>query len=119
MKFVFAGMVGACSLLLLIGSNEAGQKAKHTIAEVMKEAHKGKLMQKVASGKASSDEKKTLVELYQSLQQSTPPKGEAGDWKERTGKLVEAAQKAAKGDEAAAKSLPKLADCKGCHSVHK
>lgn len=121
MKYLFAGAIAALSLALLMGENKAGEKAKYTIPEVMKKAHAGKgaLMKKVAAGEASSDDKKTLVELYVALGQNEPPKGDAKEWKEKTTALLDAAKKAAKGDVDAAKSLPKLANCMACHKAHK
>jgi hypothetical protein len=121
MKYMFAMVIASVSLLLVLGQNDAGEKAKHTIPEVMKKAHAGKgaIMKKVAAGEASSDEKKMLVELYDSLSKNEPPMGDAKDWKQRTTALLNAAKKAADGDEAAAKSLPKLANCMACHKLHK
>ena len=119
MRFLAAGVMAILSLALIMDSNLAGEKAKHSIKEVMKEAHKGGLMKKVSGGTASDEEKKMLVELYESLAKNAPPKGEAENWKKVTTSLVETAKAAAKGDEKAAKSLPKLANCMGCHSVHK
>jgi hypothetical protein len=119
MKYLLAGGIAALSLLLVLGTNDAGEKAKYTIPQVMAKAHKAGLHKKVASGQASDAEKKMLVELYTALNKNEPPMGDAKAWKERTGKLVEAATKAAKGDEDAAKSIPKLANCKECHSMHK
>jgi hypothetical protein len=119
MKYLFAGVITMASLLLVLGDNTAGEKAKYTIPEVMAKAHKGGLMKKVASGKASDAEKKDLVELYTALSKNEPPKGDADDWKTKTKALVEAAKKAADGDEAAAKKLPNLANCGACHKAHK
>ena len=121
MKYLFAGVIASVSMLLVLGSNDAGEKAKHTISEVMKKAHAGKgaIMKKVADGTANADEKKALVELYTSLSKNEPPKGEKADWKTKTDALVGAAKKAADGDDAAAKSLTKLANCMGCHKAHK
>jgi hypothetical protein len=107
------------AVALMLGDNQAGEKAKYTIKEVMKEAHKDKLVNKVASGKASDDEKKRLAELYKALSENTPKKGEADAWKTRTVALLEAANKAVKGDEKAEKSLTKLADCASCHKLFK
>lgn len=121
MKYLFAGVITMASLLLVLGDNTAGEKAKYTIPEVMAKAHKGAnaLMPKVAKGKASDAEKKELVELYTALSKNEPPKGDAADWKAKTKALVEAATKAADGDEAAAKKLPNLAACAACHKAHK
>ena len=119
MKYLFAVVVAGLSLALLMGENNAGEKAKHTIPEVMKVAMKGGLCGKVAKGKASDEEKKKLVELFTALSQNEPPKGDAKAWKEKTTALVNAAKKAADGDESGAKALPKLANCKACHDAHK
>ncbi len=120
MKYLFAGAFATLSLAILLGDNDAGEKkAKYTIPEVMARAHKEGLMKKVADGKASDEEKEELVGHYVALNNNDPPKGEKKDWKKRTSALVDAAKKAAKGDEAAAKTLPKLANCGACHKAHK
>jgi hypothetical protein len=120
MKYLLAGAIAALSLALVLGENNAGEKKpKHTIPDVMLKAHKEKLMQKVGGGQASDAEKGQLVELYVALNANEPPKGDLKEWKKRTGAMVDAAKKAAKGDEAAAKSLPKLANCAACHKLHK
>ncbi len=119
MKFAASGLIATLAVALCLGTNDAGEKAKHTIPEVMKTAHKGGLMKKVAAGEANDDEKKQLVELYTSLSQNKPPMGDEGEWKKKTTALVKAAEAAAKGDEKAAKSLPKLANCAACHKAHK
>ena len=119
MKYLFGGVIAALSLLLVMGENDAGEKAKHTIPQVMAKAMKGGLCKKVASGKASDEEKEQLVELFTSLNKNTPPMGDAKDWQKKTGALLDAAKKAAKGDEKAAKSLGTLANCAACHKAHK
>lgn len=91
----------------------AADKPKHSIKEVMKIAMKGGLNKKVADGGASDDEKKQLVELYQSMAAATPKKGEAADWKTKTDALLEAS----KGTDG--KALLKAANCKACHDAHK
>jgi hypothetical protein len=94
-------------------------KPKYTIKEVMKTAHKGGLLKKVSGGKASADEKKQLVELYEALAANKPPKGEEAAWKEKTAALVAAAKEAAEGKEGAGEKLTKAANCMACHSAHK
>lgn len=109
------------SLALFLGSNFAQDK-KVTIKDVMKKAHAGKdnsLLSKVANGKASEDDKKELASLYKALSENNPPKGDEKSWKKKTVELLEAANKAVKGDAAAAASLPKLANCAGCHKEFK
>lgn len=51
--------------------------------------------------------------MFTSLGHNTPPKGEASDWKEKTGALVEAAK------EADADKLKKATNCMAGHSLHK
>ncbi|MCS7047400.1 MAG: hypothetical protein NZO58_13665 [Gemmataceae bacterium] len=120
MKYLFAGVVAALSLVLVLGENKAGDgKPKHTIAEVMAKAMKGGLCKKCASGEATEAEKKELVELFTSLSQNEPPKGDLKDWKKRTGALLDAAKKIAAGDEKAGKALGAAANCAACHKAHK
>ncbi len=119
MKLVAAGTMLLFSFVLLLGDNEAGEKAKFTIPQVMAKAHKSGLYKKVAAGEASDEEKKTLAELYTALSKNEPPMGDAKAWKEKTTALVKAAEAAAKGDDKAAASLKKLVNCKACHDAHK
>lgn len=119
MKFLAACLMAVTGMVLLLGDNHAGEKPKYTIKEVMKEAHKGKLMNKVADGKATDAEKQKLVDLYKALAMATPPQGDIEGWKKTTKLLVDAATKAEMGDAAAAASLPKLASCMACHKVYK
>ncbi|MBI5757157.1 MAG: hypothetical protein HZA46_01415 [Planctomycetales bacterium] len=98
----------------------ADDKAKFTIAEVMKKAHGGsKLANKVADGKASKEDKEMLLDLYKALASGKPSKGDAKSWKEKTEALVAAAESAVKGDADAGEKLTKAKDCKSCHMVHK
>lgn len=123
MKKVFAAFVLASLSIVLIssGDNLAGdkEKPKYKITEVMQKAMKGGLCGKVASGKASDDEKKELAAFFVALHNNTPPKGDADSWKAKTKALVDAATGVLKGDEGAAAALKKAANCAGCHSVHK
>ena len=119
MKLFAASLLTVMGIVLILGDNQAGEKAKYTIKEVMKEAHKDKLLNKVAAGNASEADKKHLAELYKALSQNTPPKGDAEGWKTKTIALVKAADLAVMGDEKAAKSLPKLANCANCHKEYK
>jgi hypothetical protein len=99
----------------------ADDKPKYTIEEIMEKAHKGKpsLLKKVVEGKASKDEKSQLLEYYQELSKNKPEKGDAGDWKKRTGSLVKVAKDVVAGKEGATKVLGKTANCKACHELHK
>ena len=62
---VVAVAILALGFVVSLGSAEdTKDKAKHTIKEVMKIAHKDGLLKKVTKGEASKDEQKQLVELY-------------------------------------------------------
>src|SRR5262249_30062083 len=121
MKYVFGVAVAAMALILSMDAKYAGAQKdpKFTIKEVMREAHKGGLMKKVATGKADAGEKKELVEMYVALSMNKPPMGDETEWKEVTGKMVAAAKGAAKGDEKAAASLLKIVNCGACHKKFK
>jgi hypothetical protein len=97
---------------------------KYTIKEVMKMAHGGEaksLRAKVASGKASQEEKDKLVDLYSALAAAKPNKGDVAVWKEKTEPIVVAAKAIAadKDTSKATADLIKTTDCKACHSVFK
>jgi hypothetical protein len=95
------------------------KKPKYTIKEVMKKAHaKDGILAKVKSGKASKEDLKELVVLYEALAQNKPPKGDLKDWEKRTTAMVKAAKAAAK-DEKEAMALVKLVNCAECHKEHK
>lgn len=109
-------MFGLVAMLALVTTTWMAAQAaepKHSIKEVMKIALKGPLNKKVADGKASDEEKKQLIELYESLAAAMPTKGDADSWKAKTTALLEAA----KGTDGQA--LMKAANCKACHDVHK
>lgn len=96
---------------------------KYTIKEVMEKAFKDMrngLCAKVASGKASKEEKEELADLFHALAENKPPKGMDKSWEAKTKALADAADAIATKDDKAA--LPKLraaANCQGCHSQHK
>ena len=109
------------AVVLLLATGEVqgqGEKPKHSIADVMAKAMKGGLTEKVAKGKATAEEKETLIELFEALHQNAPPKGNPEAWKTRTKAMLDAAKKAKDSPESAM-ALAKLANCMACHSEHK
>jgi len=118
-KMCVAAVVVALGWLVVSLTSTAQEDKKVTIKDVMKTAHKGGLMAKVAKGEANADEKKQLVELYTALAANKPPKGEEASWKEKTAALLAAAKEAAEGKEGAGAKLRAAANCMACHSVHK
>ena len=112
LAFAFAG-------LTVFGA--AADKPKYDIETIMDKAHDedNGILQKVVGGKASADEKKTLLELYTELGKNKPPKGDAKSWKTKTSALVAAAKEVNDGKEKGIPDLKKAANCKACHEVHK
>lgn len=94
-------------------------KPKHTIKEVMKGAMKGGLNKKVLSGKASDKEKLELLDMYISMVENEPPKGDAASWQKFSGMAALAAAKVAVGREEGVKELKAATKCAGCHKAHK
>jgi hypothetical protein len=117
MPVAMALLVIACSALLAVSADD--DKPKYKIKEVMKIANKDGLHKKVVGGKASDDEKKQLLELYEALAKNKPPKGAEDSWKEKTEALVKAAKAVVEGTEGAAKELGTAANCGACHKEHK
>jgi hypothetical protein len=95
------------------------EKAKYTIKEVMTKAHKMKLLDKVASGKADKAETDELVALYVALGQNKPPRGEAKGWTDKTDAIIKAAKDVQAGKDGAGKALKSAVQCKGCHDIYK
>lgn len=100
---------------------EDAKKPKHTIKEVMKKGLKGKeaLNAKVLSGKATDKEKLELLDMYVSLVENKPPRGEAASWQKFSGTAALAAAKVAVGREGAMKELKAATNCAKCHKAHK
>lgn len=98
---------------------EEDETPKYSTKDVMKKAMKGPLLKKVASGKASDEEKKTLHDMLVAMSKNEPKKGDAESWKKLTGMLVDAAKGVIDGDDKAAAKLKKSANCKACHKVHR
>jgi hypothetical protein len=95
------------------------EKPKFTIKEIMKQAHKDKLLNKVLEGKATADEKATLSLLYLHLGKNKPPKGDEASWKKLTSALQTAAKEAEEGKPGAVDRLKAASKCGTCHSAHK
>lgn len=124
MSMKFIALLGgfllvACFVTAPVTADDDDKEPKYAIKDVMKEAMKGGLLKKVASGDASDEEKKTLHEMLVALGKNEPKKGEAESWKELTTALAKAGKAAVDGDEKAGEMLTKAATCKACHDKHK
>ncbi len=110
---VIAGLWSAAT-----AEEEGGKKAKKTIKEVMKDAHKSGLHKKVLSEKASKKEREELLELYIAMSDNSPPKGDQKSWKILTSRLIIGADDAVN-DPSDVKELKKATNCGNCHKKHK
>lgn len=96
------------------------EKPKYTIKEVMKQANKDKLLNKVIDGKGSAEDKKKLLELYEAMAKNKPAKGDAENWKKLNDAIVAAAKDVVDEKEGGIAALKKTAaKCGDCHSAHK
>ena len=107
-----------------LGLYAADDKPQHDIDSVMDIAHKAKgktpsLFKRIVDGKASKEEHKKLLSLYQDLAKNKPPKGSEQDWKNRTGKMIAAAQAVVDDKPGANRALFQTVNCKACHQLHK
>jgi cytochrome c553 len=109
------------AVLVVFAASLATISAEGKIAtkDVMDKCMKGGLCKKVADGKASKDEKTTLLENFTSLSENKPPKGDADSWKTKCSALVAAAKAAVADDAGYGDKLKAAANCKACHEVHK
>lgn len=125
LKFFMAA--GLCCLATLgaamqfARAADEGAKPKHTIKEVMKLAHNkdNNLLKKVTSGEASAEEKALLLDLYISMLEGKPSKGDEASWQTLAGKAALAAAKVVVGRDGAAQELETATNCKACHTAHK
>jgi hypothetical protein len=113
-----ATLVGMQALVWAQAGDDAA-KPKHTIKEVMEQAHKGGLMKKVADGEASDEEKATLLDLYVSLAENDPPRGDAESFHKLAASAVMGAARVVVGRDGAEAQLAKAVNCMGCHRDHK
>ena len=111
--------VGGLALLWNLNSRAEDDKKPVPIKEVMKTCMKGGLCKTVASGKATDEEKKKLLAMFEDLAKNKPPKGDEESWKKFTSALVEAAKACVEGKDGAGEALGKAANCAGCHKAHK
>ena len=117
----------AASLVLggaFVRQLQADDAKDDAIKEFMKAYHKAPkgvdpVCKKATQGKATPDELKKLVEGYKVMCAAKPPKGDVASWKEKTSKLLAAAQDLQKGKEGAADKYKEAVSCKACHEAHK
>jgi uncharacterized membrane protein len=119
-----AGVAGLIASSAFVWQLNAADAKEDAIKEVMKTYHKAPkgtdpTCKKASDGKATPEELKQLVTAYKTLTTAKPPKGDDASWKEKTGKLLAAAQSLQKGDADGLAKYKEAVNCKACHSVHK
>lgn len=121
LKLAVSTLLLSCVAALAFAEDGESEKPKpkHTIKVVMKEAMKGGLNKKVISGKATTEEKLKLLDLYVSMLEGKPPVGDNASWQKMAGSATLAAAKVAVGREGAEKELKAATNCAACHKVHK
>ena len=105
------------------GAAEA--KPKYTIKEVMKQSHtppkqgEKPLVQLVLAGDATPEQKQKLLDLYISLAENEPPKGDKEAWAKKTAPVILGAAMIVVGRENGADVLKKATVCASCHKDFK
>lgn len=112
-------VVGGLALAFNLASQGEEEKKPVAIKEVMQTCMKGGLCKKVQDGKASDEEQKKLLAMFQDLSKNKPPKGDEAGWKKKTAALVEAAQAVVDKKPDGVAMLKAAANCAACHSAHK
>jgi hypothetical protein len=116
-----------CTLIVAAVQAQNTEKAepKHAIKDVMKQAHTpgepgGKsLLQRVTAGDASNEDKVQLLDLYISLVENDPPRGEKEAFHIKAGAAALAAAKVVVGREGAPEALRAAVNCAACHREHR
>ncbi len=116
--------LGAMTLLLGGALALSAAEGKNATKEFMKVYHKAPkgvdpVCKKAADGKATAAELSHLVAGYKAMCSAKPPKGDEASWKEKTSKLLAAAEALQKGAADGAAKYKEAVNCKGCHSAHK
>ncbi len=114
-----ACLVAATAMSVPARAADDGDAEKIETKKIMKDAFKGDLLKKVASGSGSAEDAANLHKMLVALSKNEPPKGDAESWKKLTEALVKAGKAAVDGDKDAAAMLKKASNCKACHSEHK
>lgn len=94
------------------------------ISDLMKTYHKApqgvdSVCKKAGDGCATEAELAALLAGYEAIAVVTPPQGDAGSWKEKTGAVITAIKGLQSGAENAAADFKTAVNCKACHSLHK
>ncbi len=125
LKHIVAGTgVGALALILGGALTLPAAEGRNPTKDFMKAYHKAPkgvdpVCKKAADGKATAAELAHLVAGYKAMCTAKPPKGDEASWKDKTTKLLHAAEALQKGEADGASRYKEAVNCKGCHSAHK
>ncbi|MFM1768610.1 MAG: hypothetical protein RJA22_1139 [Verrucomicrobiota bacterium] len=114
-------LVSALGLAVPSGLLAADAKPKYSIEQVMEALHKGKtnVGKTVSSGMGTKEDFAKLVEYYESLPLSKPPKGDQASWDAKSKALLAAAKALKDGAPNALEAYKAAVNCKACHNVHR
>ncbi len=126
-KYITVGITVCVASMIAGGALISGLNAaegKDPTKEFMKLYHKAPkgtdpVCKKAVDGKASKAELTQLVAGYKAMCSAKPPKGDDASWKEKTEKLLAAAQALQSGAPDGAAKYKEAVNCKACHSAHK
>ena len=96
-------------------------KPKHDVKTVMKEGQHPKtgVLKKILAGEGTDEDNKQLLDLFISLVENEPPKGDMASWQTLAGRAANSAAKVVVGRDGSLKELEAATNCKACHSQHK
>lgn len=120
---IAAGSAAVLAASVFVSTLNAAEGSNPT-KEFMKKFHKAPkgvdpVCKKATDGKASPAELAALVAGYKAMCSAKPAKGDEASWKEKTGKLLEAAMALQQGAADGAAKYKEAVNCKACHSSHK
>lgn len=107
-----------------LSSSFAAESEKNPVKDFMKAYHKAPkgvdpVCKKAGDGKATPEEIHKLIAGYKVMVAAKPAKGDQASWKEKTAKLLSAAEGLEKGGADALAKYKEAVNCKACHSAHK
>jgi hypothetical protein len=116
-QLVVIAVVFSCAFIAFAEA----KKPKYSVKDVMKAIHKGEdnIGKRVSKGEASQEDIAKMVEYYESLPLSEPPRGEPESWTVKTATLVKSARALKSGEAGALDAYKAASNCKACHNVHK
>lgn len=126
-KFITLSIVAGTTAVLAVSvfvSTLSAAEGSNPTKKFMKDFHKAPkgvdpICKKATDGKATPAELAGLVAGYKAMTTAKPPKGDEASWKEKTGKVYEAAMALQKGAADGAAKYKEAVNCKACHSAHK